>query len=274
VGEDHTIPHRPPGPLASAVGGAPAGARPFQGWPGSHIGSKRLSLLPAPVTCARFERAQLAPYELTHVRASPGDCTAGWGKRHVRFESSEALAEQPAVARTAVELHGCCARGSLAEALLCQHIDGVARASSAGTKSGSSARSLVLHTMLAPVVENRTIRGSAIGLDDEPNSEIADGGATGRAEPSAARGTSVGDFPTSSVSAVQLKIPETMGSAPTHPVKIPCRAALYCLDRSYRQLIPHARPWPDRTEESHLLYVPPLCFVIRRARFGALSCFK
>ena len=35
-----------------------------------------------------------------------------------------------------------------------QHIDGVARAGSAGTKSGSSARSLVLLTMLAPVVKN------------------------------------------------------------------------------------------------------------------------
>ena len=72
-------------------------------------------------------------------------------KRHARFESSEALAEQPAVARTALELHGCCTRVSLAEALLRQHIDGVARASSAGTESGSSARSLVLLTILAPV---------------------------------------------------------------------------------------------------------------------------
>ena len=64
------------------------------------------------------------------------------------------------MARTAVELHGCCARVSLAAALLSQHIDGVARAGSAGTKSGSSARSLVLqplHTMLAPVIENRTV---------------------------------------------------------------------------------------------------------------------
>jgi hypothetical protein len=82
-------------------------------------------------------------------------------KRHARFESSEALAELPAVARTAVELHGCCARVSLAAALLSQHIDGVARASSAGTKSGSSARSSVMLTMLAPVVENRTVGGPA-----------------------------------------------------------------------------------------------------------------
>ena len=39
-----------------------------------------------------------------------------WRKRHARFESSGALAELPAVARTAVELHGCCARTSLAYA--------------------------------------------------------------------------------------------------------------------------------------------------------------
>ena len=47
-------------------------------------------------------------------------------KRHARFESSEALAEQPAVVRSAVELHGCCARVSRAAALLHQHINGVA----------------------------------------------------------------------------------------------------------------------------------------------------
>ena len=75
-------------------------------------------------------------------------------KRHARFESSEALAELPAVARTAVELHGCCARVSPAAALLSQHIDGVA-------KSGSSARTLVLLTMLAPVVKNRPVEGPA-----------------------------------------------------------------------------------------------------------------
>ena len=88
---------------------------------------------------------QLTPYELTHLRPSPGDCAAGLAgrKRHARFESSEALAELPAVARTAVKLHGCCARVSLAAALLSQHIDGVARAGSAGTKSVSGAHSLV-----------------------------------------------------------------------------------------------------------------------------------
>ena len=133
-------------------------------------------------------------------------------KRGARFESSEALAELPAVARTAVELHGCCARVSLAAALLSQHIDGVARAGSAGTKSGSSARSLVLLTMLAP--SSRTARfRDQLQLDDEANSEIADRYATGS---SARRGVAVGDLPTSSVSAVQL-VPETMCSARTPP---------------------------------------------------------
>jgi hypothetical protein len=59
-------------------------------------------------------------------------------------------------AQPSVELHGCCARVSLAAALLSQHVDDVARAGSAGTKSGSSARSL------------RTarfgVRGPALGL--------------------------------------------------------------------------------------------------------------
>jgi hypothetical protein len=40
-----------------------------------------------------------------------------------------------------------------------------------------------------------------LGLDDDANSQIADGGATGSRLPG---GTSVGDLPTSSVSAVQL----------------------------------------------------------------------
>ena len=131
-------------------------------------------------------------------------------KRGARFESSEALAEQPAVARSAVELHGCCARVSLAEALLSQHIDGVTRAGSAGTKSGSRARSLVLLTMLAPV--SRCARlGDQLGLDDEENSAIADGSDLGTCRPQV---TSVGDLPTCSVSAVQL-VPETLGSGPT-----------------------------------------------------------
>ena len=67
-------------------------------------------------------------------------------------------------------------RVSLAEALLSQHIDGVARASSAGTKSGSSARSLVLLTMLAPVAVSRTARlGDQLGLDDDVLLQACDG---------------------------------------------------------------------------------------------------
>jgi len=89
---------------------------------------------------------------------------------------------------------GC--RFTLAAALLSQHIDGVARAGSAGTRSGSRARFLVLLTLLAPVVENRTVGGSARARPDEANSQIADRGAT-PAQPGR-------DLPTSSVSAVQL----------------------------------------------------------------------
>ena len=82
------------------------------------------------------------------------------------------------MARSAVELHRCCARVSRAAALVRQHTDGVARASSAGTKSVSSARSLVLLTMLAPV--SRTARFSdQLQLDDGPTSKIADAYATG-----------------------------------------------------------------------------------------------
>ena len=121
-------------------------------------------------------------------------------KRGARFESSEALAEQPAVRRSAVELHRCCARVSRAAALVQQHIDGVARASSAGTESGSIAHSLVLLTTLAPLSRSARLEDQ-LGLDDEVNSIIADGGATGSCLPG---GTSVGDLPTSSASAVQL----------------------------------------------------------------------
>ena len=85
-------------------------------------------------------------------------------------------------------------------ALVQQHIDGVARASSAGTKSGSIAHSLVLLTTLAPVSRSARLEDQ-LGLDDEVNSEIADGYTTGS---SARHRVAVGDLPTSSVSAVQL----------------------------------------------------------------------
>ena len=102
--------------------------------------------------------AQL-PHMSSHMSGHhPATVRRAGRKRGARFESSEALAELPAVARTAVELHGCCARVSLAAALLSQHVDCVTRAGSPGTESRSRARSLVLLTMLAPVVENRTVR--------------------------------------------------------------------------------------------------------------------
>ena len=86
-------------------------------------------------------------------------------------------------------------------ALVRQHIDGVTMLpSSAGNKSGSIARSLVLLTMLASV--SRTARlGDQLQLDDESNSQIADHYYTGS---SARRVVAVGDLPTSSVSAPQL----------------------------------------------------------------------
>ena len=76
----------------------------------------------------------------------------------------------------------------------------MARASSAGFKSGSIAHSLVLLTTLAPLSRSARLEDQ-LGLDDEVNSQIADGGATGSRLPG---GTSVGDLPTSSASAVQL----------------------------------------------------------------------
>jgi len=69
------------------------------------------------------------PHTSSHMPGHhPATVRRAGRKRGARFEGSEALAEQPAVARTAVELHGCCARVSLAEALLNQHIERVERA--------------------------------------------------------------------------------------------------------------------------------------------------
>ena len=158
-------------------------------------------------TPAFFTNVPSSPHtrELTHVRPSPGDCAAGWAhKRHARFESSEALAELPAVAHTAVELHGCCARVSLAEALLSQHVDCVTRAGSPGTESRSRARSLILlSTMLAPVVENRTGGGSARARRRSELAQIADTAVRHEqlSSPLARHGVAVGDFPKLLVSA-------------------------------------------------------------------------
>jgi hypothetical protein len=110
-----------------------------------------------------------------------------------------------------------CARVSLAAALLSQHVDCETRAGSPGTESRSRAHSLVQLTMLAPVVENRTVGGPARARRParaRANSEIADGYATGS---SAHRGVAVIGLPTSSVSAVQLVL-QYMCSAPTPPV--------------------------------------------------------
>ena len=68
---------------------------------------------------------------------------------------------------------------AFAEALLRQHIDGVARASSVSNESGSRARSLVLLTMLAPVARTARLEDQ-LQLDDEANSQIADRYYTGR----------------------------------------------------------------------------------------------
>ena len=71
-------------------------------------------------TCpARPIRVRYVEYEVTssHMfRHHPATVRLAGRKRHARLESSEPLAELPAVARTAVELHGCCARVSLAAA--------------------------------------------------------------------------------------------------------------------------------------------------------------
>ena len=69
------------------------------------------------------------------------------------------------------------------------------------------------HTVLALVSRSARL-GDQLGLDDEVNSIIADGGATGSRLPG---GTSVGDLPTSSASALQL-ILQKVCSVQTHPV--------------------------------------------------------
>jgi hypothetical protein len=137
--------------------------------------------------------------------------------RALRLWQRELPAVARTVARTAVELHGCCARVTFA----CRgvppsntiYIDGVARASSAGT-NGSNARSLVLHAILAPVVE-RTHTVGADGSEDQLGLEtttkpselarnrkkIADGYATGSAASARMAYSGRRYLPTSSASA-------------------------------------------------------------------------
>ena len=96
-------------------------------------------------------------------------------KRGARFESSEALVELPAVAPTAVELHACCARVSLAEALLSQHIDGVARAGiiAQAPRAGRARAPWSCSPCWRPSSRTARLRDQ-LQLDDEVNSEIAD----------------------------------------------------------------------------------------------------
>jgi hypothetical protein len=120
-------------------------------------------------------------------------------KRHARFESSEALAEQPALAHTAVELHGCCARVSLAEALssvniLTAWLGQVAQAPRAGRARAPWSCTPCWRP------SSRTARlEDQLRLDDEVNSEIVDSFyATGS---SARHGVAVGHLPASTASA-------------------------------------------------------------------------
>jgi hypothetical protein len=85
-------------------------------------------------------------------------------KRHAKFESSEALAEQPAGSG----VHSRGAAWMLRQGVACrgapqptQHVDCVTRAGSPSAESRSRARSLVLLTMLAPA-RRREPHGSRI----------------------------------------------------------------------------------------------------------------
>ena len=129
-----------------------------------------------------FLRTRLLFYERATCQARPirahtsfghrpaGDCRlCGWlsasgtqDLRALRLWKSSRQWRAPAV-----ELHGCCTRTLLAEALLRQHIDGVARASSVSNESGSRARSLVLLTMLAPVSRCARLEDSCGRLGEE-----------------------------------------------------------------------------------------------------------
>jgi hypothetical protein len=164
--------------------------------------------LPGPVKGGVFSEPSCS-FLFTNVPSSPHTSSHMFGhhpatvrlagrKGHARFVSSEALAELSAVAHTAVELHGCCARVSLAAALLSQHVDCVTRAGSPGTESRSRARSLILlSTMLAPVVENRTGGGSARARRRSELAQIADTAVRHEqlSSPLARHGVAVGDLP-------------------------------------------------------------------------------
>ena len=98
-----------------------------------------------------------------------------------------------------------------ARTLVRQNIDRVGWGSSAGTESWSCALSLVL--VAVPVSRCARLEDQ-LGLDGEAYSEIADGGDIGTCRP---RVTSVGNFPASCSSALQL-ILQQASSARTSPV--------------------------------------------------------
>ena len=90
-----------------------------------------------------------------HPATVPYGC-AGWAqKRHARFESSEALAEQPAVARTAAELHGCYMGAALGCRLQRRSSVNIFTAwpgrVAQAPRAGRARAPWSLHTMLAPV---------------------------------------------------------------------------------------------------------------------------
>ena len=153
---------------------------------------------------------------------------------------------QLAVACTAVELHGCCARVSLpcrGAPQPTQHVDCVTRAGSPSAESRSRARSLVLLTMLAPVVENATARfedqlqsSTTKRIRKSPTATVrhayGQGGRAASAAFASGRSASGRRFANvSSVSAVKLVL-ETMGPAPTPPLSLGVTRQPGCVEDS------------------------------------------
>ena len=105
-----------------------------------------------------------SPHASSHISGHhPATVRRAGRKRGARFESSEALAVKPAVARSAVELHRCCARVSCAAALVDQNIlttwpGRVAQAPRAGRARTPWSRTPCWRPCR---LENRTVGGSA-----------------------------------------------------------------------------------------------------------------
>ena len=97
--------------------------------------------------------------------------------------------------------------------------------------------------MLAPLSRSAGLEDQ-LQLDDEVNSEIADGYTVGS---SARHRTAVGDLPTSSVSALQLVL-RTLGSERTPPVLrgvclFPQVPLIFCLNKLLSQMYIYKLPW-------------------------------